>query len=189
MTDTKTKKIVDTVYGKENKAKVLKNNADQANTKREFLKKYPDADISKFEFRVILMDKGDIDKYETYFKLSGIDSFNITSDSFKINKQWTKYLTSNKDREFGIWYPNGTVQTYERNTTKINVSKFKAYVTDDEWFEVSLTPFDTKNTTSDDYESNPYLTAILAVYVSTYICGISSDHLEYKSGAPGIITS
>ena len=69
------------------------------------------------------------------------------------------------------------------------MSKFKAKVTDDEWFEVSLMPFDITNTTSDNYKDNPYLTAVLAAYVSTYICGISSDHLEYKSGTPGIITN
>ncbi len=38
-------------------------------------------------------------------------------------------------------------------------------------------------------KKNPYLAAILATYVSTYICGISLSHLEYKSDTPGIITS
>ena len=113
MTDTK--RLVDVVYGKENEAKVLRNmKIGQANAKREFLKKYPDADVSKFKFQVILTDEGDIDKYETYFVLTDIDSFDITSDSFKINKAWTKYLTSNKDRGFGIWYPNGTVPTLRK---------------------------------------------------------------------------
>ena len=58
--------------------KVLKNmKIGQANTKREFLKKYPDADVSKFRLEVELMDEGDIDRYETYFKLTEKDLFNI----------------------------------------------------------------------------------------------------------------
>ncbi len=79
MTDPETKRIVDIVYGKKNEAKVLRN---VKIGQREFVKKYT------------LTDEGDIDKYETYFVLAGIDSFDITSDSFKINKAWTKYLTS-----------------------------------------------------------------------------------------------
>ncbi len=52
MTDAETKRLVDMVYGKENEAKVLRNmKIGQANTKREFLNKYPDADVSNFEFR------------------------------------------------------------------------------------------------------------------------------------------
>ncbi len=109
--------------------KVLKNmKIGQANTKREFLKKYPDADVSKFRLEVELTDEGDIDRYETYFKLTEKDLFNITSDTFLNNKKWTKYLTSNKDRGFRIWYPNGTIQPYEKNTTKKDIDKFKVYV-------------------------------------------------------------
>ncbi len=65
MTDTETKRIVDAVFGKKNEAKVLKNmKIGQANAKTEFLKKYPDADVSKFRFEVELTDEGDIDSYE-----------------------------------------------------------------------------------------------------------------------------
>ena len=74
----------------------------QVNAKREFLKKHPDADVSKFRFEVRLTDDGDIDEYETYYKLSDKESYDITSDTFLNNKEWTKYLTSNEDRGFGI---------------------------------------------------------------------------------------
>ena len=64
MTDAETKRLVDAVYGKDKEAKVLKNlKIGQANAKREFLKKYPYADV-------MLTDEGDINRYETYFKLT-----------------------------------------------------------------------------------------------------------------------
>ena len=142
MSDTERKRIVDIVYGKDKEAKVLRNmKIGQANAKRKFLEKYPDADISKFRFEVELTDEGDISGYKTYYKLTEKDSFDITSDTFLNNKTWTKYLTSNKDKGFGIWYANGTVQPYEINTTMKDIDKFKVYVTDTQYFEASLTPF------------------------------------------------
>ena len=105
MADAETKRIVDIVYGKDKEAKVLRNmKIGQANAKRKYLEKYPDADVSKFRFEVELTEKGDIDSYDTYFKLTEKDSFDITSDTFLNNKKWTKYLTSNKERGFGIWF-------------------------------------------------------------------------------------
>ncbi len=90
MTDAETKRIVDAVYGKEKEVKVLRNmKIGQANAKRKFLKKYPDANISKFKFEAKLTDDGDIDSYKTYFKLAEKDSFDITSDTFLNNKTWT----------------------------------------------------------------------------------------------------
>ncbi len=77
-----------------------------------------------------LTDEGDIDSYETEK-----DSFDITSDTFLNNKTWTKYLTSNKDKGFGIWYADGTIQPYEKNTTMKDIDKFKVYVTDTQYFE------------------------------------------------------
>ncbi len=189
MTDTKTKRIVDAVYGKDKETKVLRNlKIGQVNAKRKFLEKYPDADVSKFKFRVILTNEGDIDRYETNFVVSDIDSFDITSDTFLNNKKWTKYLMSNKDKGFRIWYANGTVQSYEKNTTMKDIDKFKVYVTNDKYFTASLTPFDITNTLSTDYKKNPYLTVILAAYVSTYVCGIGTQHLECNDHTPGVIT-
>ncbi len=91
MADAETKRIVDIVYGKDKEAKVLKNlKIGQANAKRKFLEKYPDADVSKFRFKVELTEEGDIDSYETYFKLTEKDSFDITSDTFLNNKKMDK---------------------------------------------------------------------------------------------------
>ncbi len=70
-----------------------------------------------------MLETIDIDSYETYFKLTEKDSFDITSDTFLNNKKWTKYLTSNKDKEFGIWFTDGTVQPYKKNTTMKDINK------------------------------------------------------------------
>ena len=72
---------------------------------------------------------------------------------------------------------------------KIDINKFKVHVTVDKFFAASLTPFSITNTSSIDYKKNPYLIAIIAAYVSTYVCGISTQHMEYNSHTPGIITS
>ena len=203
MTDAETKRLADAVYGKDKEAKVLKNlKIGQANAKREFLKKYPYADVSKFSFQVMLTDEGDIDRYETYFKLTENDSFDITSDTFLNNKKWTKYLKSNKvkieaeakakDKGFGIWFADGTMQTYDINhetTTNMDINKIKIYVTDDKWFLSDLSPYTITNTLSTDYKKNPFLASLLAAYVTTYVCGISTKHFEYNDHTPGIITS
>ncbi len=190
MADAETKRIVDIVYGKDKEAKVLKNlKIGQANARRKFLEKYPDADVSKFKFEVKLTEEGDIDSYKTYFKLTEKDSFDITSDTFLNNKTWKKYLTSNKERGFGIWFADGTVQPFKRNTTTKGINKFKAYVTKDKYFGASLLPLSVNNTSDADYKNNPYLIAIIAAYISTYICGISTQHMEYGDDTPGIITS
>ena len=193
MADTETKRIVDIVYGKDKEAKVLKNlKIGQANAKRKFLEKYPDADVSKFKFEVKLTEEGDIDSYETYFKLTEKDSFDITSDTFLNNKKWTKYLTSNKDKGFGIWFADGTVQPYDINhetTTSMDINKIKIYVTDDKWFVSDLSPYTITNTLSPDYMKNPFLASLLVAYVTTYVCGMSVKHFEYNNHTPGIITS
>ena len=114
MTDAETKRIVDIVYGKDKEAKVLNNlKLGKAKAKRKFLKKYPDADVSKFRFEVKLTEDGDIDSYETYFKLTENDEFDITSDTFLNNKKWTKYLTSLKEKGFGIWFADGPFRSFK----------------------------------------------------------------------------
>ncbi len=64
----------------------------------------------------------------------------IESDTYQRTPSWKKYLTSYKERGFGIWFANGTVQAYEENTTTKDINKFKVYVTDSEYFEADLPP-------------------------------------------------
>ena len=114
----------------------------------------------------------------------------IESRAYQGVSDWTKYLTSYKERGFGIWFADGTIQPYKKNHTATkDVNKFKVYVTDDDYFVANLPSLDITNTSSLYYEKNSYLTAIIAAYVSTYVCGISTKHLEYNKETPGIITS
>ena len=148
----------------------------------EFFAKYPDADPSRFVFK----------NGKVWFKLNPDNEYrllDIESDTYQRTPSWTKYLTSYKERGFGIWFADGTVQPYKKNTTMKDTNKFKVYVTEDKYFEASLPQFSITNTSSADHKKNPYLIAIIAVYVSTYVCGISAQHMEFNEDTPGIITS
>ena len=130
---------------------------------------------------------------KVWFKINPDNEYrlvDIESRAYQGVSDWTKYLTSYKDRGFGIWFADGTIQPYKKNHTAIkDVNKFKVYVTDDDYFVANLPSLDITNTSSLYYEKNSYLTAIIAAYVSTYVCGISTKHLEYDKETPGIITS
>ena len=144
----------------------------------EFFTKYPDADPSRFVFK----------NGKVWFKLNPDNEYrllDIESDTYQRTPSWTKYLTSYKERSFGIWFADGTVQPYKKNTTMKDTNKFKVYVTEDKYFKASLPPLSIRNTSSSDYKKNPYLIAIIAAYVSTYVCGISAQHMD----TPGVITS
>ena len=69
--------------------------------RRGFLKKCPDTDINKFNFKVSVDQDLNVEK-TIYYKLDDTVSYGITSDTFVNNKQWTKYLTINKKVGFGI---------------------------------------------------------------------------------------
>ena len=148
----------------------------------EFFAKYPDADPSRFVFK----------DGKVWFKLNPDNEnrlLDIEFDTFQRMPSWKKYLTSYKERGFGIWFADGTVQAYEENTTTKDINKFKVYVTDSEYFEADLPPLPLTNTSDKNYKKNPYLVAIMAAFVSTYVCGISTKHLEFNKNTPGIITS
>ncbi len=70
-----------------------------------------------------------------------------------------------------------------------DINKFKVYVTEDKYFEAGLPPFSITNDPEQNYKKNPYLIAIISAYVSTYVCGISTQHMEFNKDTPGIITS
>ncbi len=152
-------------------------------TKKEFFKKYPDADPNRFVFK----------DGKVFLKINPDNEYrlaDIESRAYQGVSDWTKYLTSYKERGFGIWFADGTIQPYKKNHTATkDVNKFKVYVTDDDYFVANLPSLDITNTSSLYYEKNSYLTTIIAAYVSTYVCVISTKHLEYNNQTPGIITS
>ena len=154
-------------------------------TEKEFFKKYPDADPSRFVFKD---DK-------VFLKINPDNKYRLADIEYRVfydSPEWTKYLTSYKERGFGIWFADGTIQTYDVNhetTTDMNINNIKIYVADDKFFLSDLSPYTVTNTLEKDYKKNPYLTAILAAYVATYVCGISIKHFEYNDKTPGIVTS
>ena len=152
-------------------------------TEKEFFKKYPDADPNRFVFR----------DEKVLFKINPDNEYrlvDIESRAYQGVSDWKKFLTSYKERGFGIWFADGTIQTYDINhetTTNMDINKIKIYVTDDKWFLSD--PYTITNTLSTDYKKNPFLASLLAAYVTTYVCGISTKHFEYNDHTPGIITS
>ena len=98
-------------------------------TEKEFFKKYPDADPNRFIFK----------DGKVWFKINPDNKHRLADIEYRVfydSPEWTKYLTSYKDRRFGIWFADGTIQTYDINhetTTNMDINKIKIYVTDDKW--------------------------------------------------------
>ncbi len=93
-----------------------------------FFIKYPDADPSRFVFK----------NGKVWFKLNPDNEnrlLDMESDTYQRTSSWTKYLTSYKERGFGIWFADGTVQPYKKNMTTKDINKFKVYITDSKYFE------------------------------------------------------
>ena len=59
---------------------------EQSKVRADFLEKYPNADISKFEFGITLKRNGDEYSNAIYFKNSDILSTDITSNTFLNDK-------------------------------------------------------------------------------------------------------
>ena len=151
-----------------------------------FFKKYPDADPSRFIFK----------DGKVFFKINPDNEYRLVDIEYRAfydSPEWTKYLTSYKDRGLGIWFADGTIQPFDTNSDKMahiqSYGSFLIYVTNDEMFLPLSHPHTITNTLETDYKKNPYLTAILAAYVATYVCGISTKHMEYNDHTPKIITS
>ncbi len=103
-----------------------------------FFIKYPDADPSRFVFK----------NGKVWFKLNPDNKnrlLDIESDTYQRTPSWTKYLTSYKERGFGIWFADGTIQPYKKNTNTKDINKFKVDVTEDKYFEAGLPPFSITN--------------------------------------------
>ncbi len=121
-----------------------------------FFKKYPDADPNRF----VLRDG------KVLFKLNPDNEYrllDIESDTYQRTSTWTKFLTSYKERGFGIFFTDGTVPEFQ-NTRFPNdptrqgwgkhpiidstfqkpvdlgyvTNKFKIYVTNTEYFMTDL---------------------------------------------------
>ena len=98
-------------YGK-NHEKVLElYKKELAKLKGDFSKKYPSADMSKFDFQVNINKDGTLESNRVYFNVDDISAYNIESDDFKNNQQYTKYLHNKVTPEWPkIWSDNGKIK-------------------------------------------------------------------------------
>ncbi len=72
----------------------------------KFFTKYPDADPNRFVFK----------NEKVWFKINPDNEnrlLDIESDTYQRTPTWTKYLTSYKERGFGIWFADGTVPKFQ----------------------------------------------------------------------------
>ena len=56
-----------------------------AKLKGDFFKKYPLADMSKFDFQVNINKDGSLEDSRVYYNVDSISSFNVESNDFKNN--------------------------------------------------------------------------------------------------------
>ena len=67
-----------------------------------FIKKYPNADLSKFDFEVNINKYGTVQSTAIYLKKSDAISTDIKSNTFLNDKSMTKYLYSNKGHNLSL---------------------------------------------------------------------------------------
>ena len=60
--------------------------------KENFRKKYPNATMSKFDFEVTFAKDGTVECRDIFFKVDNLTSYDITSDTFRSNPEWIKFL-------------------------------------------------------------------------------------------------
>jgi hypothetical protein len=60
--------------------------------KENFRKKYPNATMSKFDFEVTFAKDGTVESRDIFFKVDELTSYEITSDTFRPNPEWNKFL-------------------------------------------------------------------------------------------------
>ena len=164
--------------------------------KANFIRKYPNATLSKFDFEVTFAKDGTVDSRDIFYKVDDLTSYDITSDTFRTNPEWTKYLHWVEGwrsvRPDAIFRPN--------KDFKMNVHTFKVYVTETDNFLTKLEtikpvydkPHETFiNTIPFDYHSNSYFCSLAACYVAIFKSGISEDHLtnNFPNSHSNIVTS
>ena len=180
--------------------------------KAAFIKNYPNADLSKFDFDVDTDKEGNVDFTTIYFKNSDIIRTDITSDTFLNDKSITRYLYSNKEkRNFAkIWSIGGTVQELPKKRRHVgfygktyywdnfpvdyvltyDINVFKIYVNKKDYFMSNLPPLNIKTKNNDSWSlKEPYYQSLVGIWIATYASGISIEHLTFSPEVPKQITS
>ena len=180
--------------------------------KEYFLKKYPYADMTKFYFEHDIKKDGSWEKTITYFKNSPTVSTDITSDTFKNDPNMTKYLTINKPKENfpNFWKTGGEIQVLPRGKRHVGfykksyysdecpveyvlnypINQFHIYVNNTDFFPSNLPPLyiNTDQNATWDIRKN-YFQSLIGVWIATYACGITIQHLTFSPEIPKQITS
>ena len=157
---------------------VLRGNKAHKKAISSFKEKYPNADMSKFEFEVDIDLSGKATDVVTYYKVDEDTSYDITSDGFKSNPEWVKFLSSfvpTRDGWPTIWASGGSIPKFSNLREPkhewgihhypvfqkaVNLGyplhNFKVYVSDTDYFYSKFNPiklYDWKNK-SVLYENN-----------------------------------
>jgi pyocin large subunit-like protein len=104
--------------------------------KANFIKKYPNATLSKFDFEVTFAKDGTVDSRDIFYKVEDLTSYDITSDTFRTNPEWTKYMYW-----VGGWRSVQQDAIFRPNKDfKMDVHTFRVYVTETENFLTKLEP-------------------------------------------------
>ena len=101
-------------YGKNYKKVIELYKSELAKLKGDFFKKYPSADMSKFDFQLSVAKDGTLESSDVYYNVDDISAFNIKSNDFKNNKLYTKYLYSGEYKWPKIWSDSGTKPEFTR---------------------------------------------------------------------------
>ena len=90
---------------------VLASNKAREKVISEFKEKYPNANISKFDFEGDVDLSGKVTGVVVNYKVDEDTSYDITSDGFKSNPEWVKFLYSSKSTGGWprLWDSSGTV--------------------------------------------------------------------------------
>jgi hypothetical protein len=109
--------------------------------KQDFKKKYPNATMSKFNFQVVFAKDGTVLTRVILFKVTDLDYYNITSEAFRNNPKWTKFLYWADG-----WRNITTNAAFDPNKDfKMDAHSFKVYVSETEGFVTKLDPIKPKN--------------------------------------------
>ena len=147
----------------------------------KFQKKYPSADISKFEFDADLTKTGDLIRTFTRYRNEAGELFEITGYLFEKNYENLLYWTPR------IWDVTGTYQPFAlaSDSLSYNVRKFTIYVNGRSGFTSNFEALKTswKGTANDITKvpidkDDPYFASLLAALIISHVGGISRKHLN-----------
>jgi hypothetical protein len=149
---------------------VLASNKSRKKVISEFKEKYPNANMSKFDFEVDVDLSGKVTGVVVNYKVDEDTSYDITSDGFKSNPEWVKFLSSfvpTRDGWSTIWASGGIIPKFSNLREPkhewgihhypvfqkaVNLGyplhNFKVYVSDTDYFYSKFNPiklYDWKN--------------------------------------------